>query len=213
MDSSKALDDNATTLNNILNRNTIGKSYPEAPLVARSTTVTHPKKYRGLDFRPRYDEQGSAQIELILKHLQSKSVVGKHIEIALAWAQRQSGIGSNILEAPVESLPHLNVVYFKSIVQFLSAINGKIVLEQDFRPPVQRQHDDYIMDFIIASTEFTPQDVKRINACRLYLDVHTISDMALASRDYIHPAVISGNKEAMTSSSCDLECIQQRPTS
>ena len=51
--------------------------------------------------------------------------------------------------------------------------------------PLQRLHDSHIMDHVIASKRFTKGQLARINYVRLYLDVHTVSDIATACGKFL----------------------------
>jgi hypothetical protein len=140
--------------------------------------VYGPQELGGIGCRSFYDEQGAAQIEIIMKHLRHRSDVGKQVEIAIAWLQRQSGLGRPVLGAPEKYLQHLESVYLKSIATYLDDIQGQLVFEEDFSAPLQREGDFHIMERVIDSGRFDANEIRQINQCRLWLQVHTVSDMA-----------------------------------
>jgi hypothetical protein len=108
--------------------------------------VYGPQEFGGIGCRSFYDEQGAAQIEMIMKHLRHGSDVGKQLEIAIAWLQRQSGLGCPVLGASEKYLQHLDSVYLKSVATYLDNIKGKLVFEDDFSAPLQREGDFHIME-------------------------------------------------------------------
>jgi hypothetical protein len=115
---------------------------------------------------------------MIMKHLRHGSDVGKQLEIAIAWLQRQPSLGRPVLGAPEKYLQHLESVYLKSVAIYLDNIKGKLMLEEDFSAPLQREGDFYIMERVIDSGRFDAAEIKQINLCQLWLQVHTVADMA-----------------------------------
>jgi hypothetical protein len=178
-----------------------------------TAVVFGPRQYGGIDCRTFYDEQGASQIDMILKHLRAESVAGEHIAIALAWTQRQTGISIPFLEAPLEYVLHADSVYFQSVSKFLSEINAQIVMEQDYSATLQREGDFHLMDAIIASNQFTTRELRMINQCRLWAEVHTAADLATATGVAVDPSLYAGDRTVQTSYSKELESIQERPIS
>ena len=43
--------------------------------------------------------------------------------------------------------------------------------------PIEREHDDYIMDIILQSDEFTPAQIQTLNYCRLDLGAIMLADL------------------------------------
>ena len=68
------------------------------------------------------------------------------------------------------------------------------------------------MDFILQTKRFTKDELSRINFCRLYLDVHTISDIATACGKFLNRRLLQGNLNHYTSISNNLGTIQQKPS-
>ena len=79
--------------------------------------------------------------------------------------------------------------------------------------PVQRANDNkHIMDFVLSLKMFTQGELRRINYCRLFLDVHTISDIATACERYLSKELLLGNPSFETSQSKGKGVVQSRPT-
>ncbi|KAG7350797.1 hypothetical protein IV203_010157 [Nitzschia inconspicua] len=169
--------------------------------------VFGPPSLGGANFRPLYDKQGSRQVELILKHLRTPSGVDDHLRIALAWTQRLSGISYSILENPDDPLPHLETVFFPSVRAYPTATNSKFELQEKHCTPLQRVNDTHIMDIVLSSHIFTPAQIRQINYCRLYLQVHTIADLGTAGGTHMGRAFIHGETTVTSSTSAELEII------
>jgi hypothetical protein len=95
---------------------------------------------------------------------------------------------------------------------FLSRINGSIELDNDYVTPLQRIHDEHIMDQAINNPTFSDADVILINYCRLYLQVTTISDMCTSDGATIDEALHSGELDSASSTSAWLHFTQGRPS-
>ena len=60
----------------------------------------------------------------------------------------------------------------------LSTLSGSILIEDAWKPHLQRLGDDSIMEVIAISTKLTPIEKLPANKCRLWLKIITISDIA-----------------------------------
>jgi hypothetical protein len=157
------------------------------------------------------DIQGSGQILQLLKHLRVKSPFQKMWLIALHWAQLQSGVHTLLLQDPKVPAPHLESLYISSLREFLASINGSIVTEHSYTIPMQRVHDRAIMDVVIASNLSTSVECNIINYCRMFLRVHSISDLTLAGRKHVDPSFLALNPSLLSSASTLVEPLQDRP--
>jgi hypothetical protein len=175
--------------------------------------VFGPSSLGGANFRPLYDEQGSRQVELVLKHLRTPSGINDHLRIALSWIQRLSGTSYSILEKPSIPLPHLETVFFPSLRSYLASTNSRFELQDTYSTPRQRINDSHLMDLVLSSRMFAPRQIRLINYCRLYLQVHTTADIATAGGTHMDRAFIHGETTLTSSSSSELEIIQHKPTS
>jgi hypothetical protein len=163
------------------------------------------------DTHPLKDIQGSGQILQCLKHLQTPLVVQRLWLIALHWAQLQSGFQKPILEDPNTPIPHLESQYIHSIRQFLQSINGSIHTDIPYTVPFQQVRDQSLMEIVVQSTLFLAQECKTINYCRQFLQVHTLSDLALAGGTQIEPSFLTLSPSLLSSRSTLLEPLQVKP--
>ena len=110
----------------------------------------------------------------------------------MAWAQYNAGIVVSILKDTTTKLPHLESVYLASLRDYLAATGGSLELNGELVVPKQRDHDEFLMTVAVESKQFKPAQLKRINYCRMYLNVLMVSDIATAKGDYIEPLMFSG---------------------
>jgi hypothetical protein len=131
---------------------------------------------------PLYEEQGASKIQRFLKHWRSQSDVSNLLRIMMSWTQKYSGMGSPVLQYPNHVLPHLaHLPFISSMLEFLSKINGRLVLDENFAVPLQRKHDEHLMEIVIASRLLTPKEMVLFNYCQHFLETYTISDISEAN--------------------------------
>ena len=93
-----------------------------------------------------------------------------------ARAQFNAGVSFSLFEKPHIKIPHLRGTVVKSIRDYLSSIDAKIHLDDPMIRSPLRTNDIAIMDVAIGM-QFTPNQLKRINAVREYFDVLYLSEI------------------------------------
>jgi hypothetical protein len=68
--------------------------------------------------------------------------------------------------------------------------NGRLVLDENFAVPLQRKHDEHLMDIIIESCLLTPKEIVLFNYCQHFLEAYTISDISEANGQYVDEAYL-----------------------
>ena len=159
-----------------------------------------PTNLGGANFRSLYSIQGIGQVAAFLKYWRSPSQAGKLLRIAVAWTQYSIGTSVSFLTDTTTPLPHMEVKWLQSLREYLRYVQGSIQLDNAYIPSLERAHDHHIMDAIIQSNQFTPQEIKQLNHCRLYLQAVTISDITTAKGDYLDQYMIQGNLSHPSSS-------------
>ena len=96
------------------------------------------------------------------------------------------------MEDTTTKLPHLESAYLASLRDYLASTGGLLKLNGNFVVPQQQDHDEFLMTVALEFNWFKPAQLKRINYCRMYLNVLTVSDIATTKGDYIEPAMFSG---------------------
>lgn len=155
------------------------------------------KDLGGAEFTHLYDIQGFGQIEMFLKSWRAKHThQSKVLRIALQWAQYCAGTSISIVIDNSTKLPHLESEWISSLRKYLHRIKGSIQVDQPGIPPRMREQDEYIMDTVIQTKRYKPHQIRKINYCRLYLNVTTISEIANAKGDMITKEMMEGNRDS-----------------
>ena len=171
-----------------------------------------PRSLAGAGFIPLYLVQGEGQILQFLKFWRTDTPTSRLLRVAVSWFQYQSGLGKPILTHVHQHLPHIESRWLPSLRGFLSRIKATIELDTPYIPPLQRQHDLYIMESVLSSGVFTPAEVCQLNYCRLHLQVTTLSDLTQANGLYINESFFEGNTEPLSSTSNWLHFSQSMET-
>jgi hypothetical protein len=120
-------------------------------------------------------------------------MVTTQLHIALAWCQRVSGISHPILEAPSILLPHLETSCFPSLRAYLSDTQSAIV------PSLQRAGKFRLKDRVLECEHFKPRQIRLIKYCQLFLQVHTIANLATAGGTHVDLSFIDGRPSLLSS--------------
>eukprot|EP00980_Cylindrotheca_fusiformis_P020498 scaffold7555_cov72-Cylindrotheca_fusiformis.AAC.3 len=158
--------------------------------------------------------QGIGQIQNFIKHWRSYTYIGSLLRCTLAWAQTNAGIGTSLLISPSVTVPHLESRFLQSLRLYLAEHDAKIEVDDPFIPPVQRENDQYLMEIAMSQPRFKSKDLKRINYCRLYLQVITMSDIVLPQRlgTTIDPTFITGISHHSSPTSAYCHTNQAKPS-
>ena len=100
---------------------------------------------------------------------------------------------------------------FCSVLQFLQSIGAQLELYNPYVVKPQRENDKHIMTEVIKSGKFAPCDIRRVNYCRMYLNVVLLSDITNAGGTAIDDAMYRGNPTNTISTSPDHQVEQVRP--
>ena len=112
----------------------------------------------------------------------------------LEWAMIHVGIGNaNIFDVDFSSFGHLLPrTWIKSLWQFVHEYGIKM-------PPYEhiikhkREHDIFLME-AFHQAGFNKRELTRLNRCRLYLQVETLSDITDGTGDMILATIYNGNR-------------------
>ena len=171
-----------------------------------------PMQYGGANFRHLYMQQGVSQVTTFLRHWRQQLAPGKLLKIALAWHQLSLGISYPFLSRVHENLPHCESKWLASMRTFLAVINATIEVDEPGIPPKQRHGDEYLMDMILDSGQFTNAQIRRLNYCRLYLQAITLSDVTDADGQVLDLSKRQGKQSFQSSRTTWLHVNQDRPS-
>ncbi len=178
----------------------------------KSAILYGPLQYGGSNFRHLFDQQGLGQIALFLRHWRQNTVAGQLLMHVVAWAQFASGMASPLLETPSVSIPHLESKWLASLRSYLASINAAIHLDAPGLPPLEREHDGYIMEWIVHSHQFTDKEIVRLNYCRLFLNAVTLSDLTMTNGRQLDLGKLEGAPSIISAQSQWMAVNQDRPS-
>jgi hypothetical protein len=111
------------------------------------------------------------------------------------------------------SLTFARLPFISSMREFLSKISSRLVLDENFAVPLQREYDEHLMDIIIESRLLTPKEIVLFNYCQHFLEVYTISDISEANGQYVDEAYLCRQPQhTHLSKSLHLPVRQPRPS-
>lgn len=156
--------------------------------------VYGPVELGGLGLHDLYIEQGLHQLTTLIGHTRQKSVTGNMMLSELAWCQVQAGIADHLLESPDIPVDYIETCWIMSIRDFLSTYGFRMKFSQDSRPSAQCNGDEFLMDAFRTRGDCSSLDLQRLNACRMYLRVARISDIASADGKSMRPDALAGKQ-------------------
>ena len=171
-----------------------------------------PQQLGGATFRNLVVEQGTLQVTYFLRHWRMKSLVGELLQCAVAWLQASVGVSYSVFQRPQTVLPHLESKWLASMLSFLAKHSLTIQLNDTYVPTPQRHNDEYIMDVLMASNHYTPAEIRKLNYCRLFLNVTTIADIAKPCGKVVDESLLHGAPSLYSSRSNHLSIHQETPS-
>ena len=97
------------------------------------------------------------------------------------------------------------------LCSFFVSISTSIQLDDPCVPQPQRENDQYIMDIIFRSAQFKPVEIRKLNYCRLYMNVVTLADITKPNGLNLDPCLSKGNLSLLSSSTRWHTVNQDRP--
>ena len=137
-----------------------------------------PTNRGGLGLPHFYVIQGTLLVKQALKHIRLQSSLGENLHIHLQWTQLHSGLQTGILTDTNTDLKYIPNNWWTKLREFLHKIQGSLHLEKDYVMHPLQQDDRSIMEDILRSYQWQTKEKKRINACRLYLQITFVSEIA-----------------------------------
>jgi len=159
-----------------------------------------PSWYGGLEIPELYTDQGIGQLKLLFGHTKLHDQVGQQILCILSELQLFIGSSSPVLSLPFKVYGQwVGEYWLVSIWRHMSQIGFTLEVENAWRPSLSCQHDIAIMDAAMQYN-FTAQQLKQINFCRMYLQVIMLSDIVDASGTRILSSAFHGTIDVTRSS-------------
>jgi hypothetical protein len=171
-----------------------------------------PQDLGGAGFHRLFTQQGIPQTQYFLRHWRLQTNVGLLMQCSLAWFQLSTGMSFFLLDQVHVPLPHLESKWFASLRSFLATMNASIQVDIPNIPPKQREGDVYLMDIIINAKTFSNAEIRKLNYCRLYLKVVTLSDITKPNGEELDQSTLLGKPSLMSSRTKLLTIHQERPS-
>ena len=154
-----------------LNASHISRTFPRDVLYGD-------KKEGGFGVPDIYYLQGISHVILLQKHIKQVSFTGDLFRQSIKAATVELGYSTCFLSLPYKSHSnHLTNCWIKHLWKFIN--EHKITIQNHTTPSLHpsRENDIFIMNNIIERGNYKPTELKRINTCRLFLQVTTLSDI------------------------------------
>ncbi len=158
-------------------------------------------KYGGLDLPELYTDQGHGQLQLMIGHLKLRDEVGSQLLCFLSELQLLVGSLSPVFTLPYKVYGQwVGDYWMVSLWKHLSQVNMTLEIENAWCPKLARQYDASIMDLAVQFN-LNHVQLREINACRVYLQVITLSDISDAAGIRLLPTAIQGVRDMQRHSS------------
>jgi len=143
--------------------------------------VFGPVKYGGLGLKSLYFQQGYLAIKWLIKTIREQSRVTDLLRTLVHSTQLEAGTYTHIITSPMHRkriLHYLTPTWLTHLIDFLEEHEIGMLMDTDWswRPNLQRQGDEYLMDiFLNKRPFFTVSELRSINRVRLFLQVYSRS--------------------------------------
>ena len=118
--------------------------------------------------------------------------------VALQWQHHIYGVSYPLLESDKPYIEYGNSKWLNHFTQLLRKHNIHIKLKEFEHPIPQRENDVCIMDTITKNIA-SKITLQRINACRLFLQITLLSEIASANWKFIKHNILKGQRNSIAS--------------
>jgi len=129
----------------------------------------------GLDFCHLGHKQGMQKCLQLLKHIHTKTTIGKVYQVTHGHYQLMSGLSHPILK-DTHPIPWSTVCWVDQLHKFLHTIQGSILLDNLWHPPPCCTHDHFIMEDVL-NVAVPKWQALQIQHVWLFLKVTTLSNI------------------------------------
>jgi hypothetical protein len=153
-----------------------------------------PSSLGAFGFTNTWTDQSIAQIQLFLGHLRKNEGIRVLTNILLETLQLVIGSSLPLFHYPsTQILKFCTRNWLLNVWEFLISIHGTIHLERAWKLELQHANDVSLMDYFMTHLPpLPPKTLKRLNACRIFLQVITLADLTDGSGTHILPGSLQG---------------------
>ena len=154
-----------------------------------------PAQSQGINLSNPYIHQGVSHIADISEHLWKDTLTGQLMKANLEQLRIEIGDNVNIFDADFNKYKSILLTssYLKNTWEFVHKNNIK--LKDPIAPVTKLRNDDtFIMNDFMTNPEIPESHWAKLNRCRLYLKVMTVSDITTSCGQYITAAAWHGRQ-------------------
>jgi hypothetical protein len=150
----------------------------------------------GFGFTDTFTDQGINQLNLFIGHSRLKGDMKKILRILVKNLQLVIGLEETPFQYPFARIERFcEHIWLTSLWKFIDSIDGTLHIEDPWLLRKQRVNDRFIMQAILTSNLNLPsKSLKRINACCLFLQVLTLTDICHGSGNTISVNILRGTR-------------------
>ena len=116
--------------------------------------------------------------------------------VTLDSLQLLTGLSGPVLESTTSYINYVGDSYFLTLWTHLAQIGASLWIEDIWRPTLQRENNEFIMDRFTQIPGITRAELRQANAVRLYMRVLTIADLAHPTGEFIPDGMLTGRWQA-----------------
>ena len=162
-------------------------------ITSRLLLYGHPR-LGGLGLPNLYVHSNILKTMMLLGHLQKNDSTATIMTIALGTAQQQIGISIPLLESNYSKYEFLlEPCWLKTVWKFLHEIGGSITIPSIWIQKSPFTKNICIMDKILEMN-IPAESISKFNLCRLFKEVHFLTDIMDSRFKKLHPAVFNRSK-------------------
>jgi hypothetical protein len=157
----------------------------QAPALSPRAIIFSGPQYGGLSIPYLYNDQGIGQLQLLVGHIKLGDDTGNLILFLLSHLQSAVGSDTSLFSLSYSTYERIiECNWLTSVWSYVNTANITIDIENQWLPQLARERDTMILDHALT-LQFTTQQLRQINASRIYLQVLTISDITTADGTHI----------------------------
>ena len=152
-----------------------------------------PTSLQGLGVTNVYNWQGAIKLQTIQSTTTGNDPTGFLIKCSLELLKVELGIGGNpFMRNGTNFIKYATPTWLTDIWKFTSENNLRLK-DNLANLELRRENDRFLME-MATSMDFTNGQLKKINGCRLFLQVTTLSDITSGDGTFIHRSYWEGKK-------------------
>ena len=139
------------------------------------------RSYGGIDGKDCHTKQGFSVIHDCMRTLGTPGNGQSNLKLFLRTFQHASGFSQPLFLNPTKRAPHLEGHLYVYLRSFLAKHHSTLEIACIQERMMERDNDFYLMDWICCKSkeQLNDTNLRRFNYCRLFLQVHRLSDICI----------------------------------